>query len=134
MTPELPRRAVLIGAAAVPLAACGQAAKTEAPPKPTPGQALATAAEVPVGSGVVADGTLITQPTAGVFKGFVARCTHAGCALSTVTDGKAVCPCHGSAFGLDGEVLRGPATQALRARAVAVRDGQIVVATGDATS
>lgn len=128
---DVDRRTVLgaaaAGVAAVSLTACSKAEKPESPATPAPGQSLAAAAEIPVGSGVVADGTLITQPTAGVFKGFVARCTHAGCALSTVTDGKAVCPCHGSAFGLDGEVLRGPATEALPTRAVTVRDGQIVV-------
>ena len=128
MTTDLPRRAVLIGAAAVPLAACGKSAETQATQTPAPGQPLAAAADVPVGSGIVADGTLITQVETGVFKGFVARCTHAGCALSTITDGEAVCPCHGSAFGLDGQVLRGPATTPLRSRPVVLRDGQIVVA------
>lgn len=127
MTIDLPRRAVLIGAAAVPLAACGTSPEPRAAQTPAPGQPLAATVDVPVGSGIVADGTLITQAEPGVFKGFVARCTHAGCALSKITDGEAVCPCHGSAFGLDGQVLRGPATKPLPSRPVVVRGGQIVV-------
>lgn len=124
---ELSRRAALIAAAVAPVAACGpNPAGAPRTPPPAPGQKIVAAAGVPVGSGVIADGTLVTQPTAGVFKGFVARCTHAGCALSKVINGAAVCPCHGSAFGLDGEVLRGPAQEGLRARAVSVRGTEIV--------
>ena len=126
---ELSRRTALIGAAAVPLAACGPRPENpRIPNPPTPGANIVAVAEVPVGSGVVVDGTLVTQPTAGVFKGFIARCTHAGCALSKVVDGALACPCHGSSFGLDGQVLRGPAEQALRTRAVSVRGSEIVAA------
>ena len=125
--PDVTRRTILIGvAAAAPLAACSKPATVSGPPAPTSGQPLTAVADVPVGSGTIAGGTLITQPTAGVFKGFVARCTHAGCALTTVKDGAALCPCHGSAFGLDGEVLRGPAMAPLTPRAVTVRGGEVV--------
>jgi Rieske Fe-S protein len=126
---EVPRRSVLIGAAlgplAGPLAGCGQAGKVPKSPPPSAGQVLTPAADVPVGAAKIVDGTLITQPTAGVFKGFVARCTHAGCALA-VKDGGIECPCHGSKFELDGAVARGPATEPLAARAVTVRGGEIV--------
>ena len=126
----LPRRRVLIGAAVVPLAAAPLAAcaKTaEAPPStPAPGQPLAAVADVPVGSGTIVDGVLITQPSAGVFKAFRARCTHAGCGLSKIEDGQAVCPCHGSRFTLDGAVARGPATEPLVARAISMRGNEIV--------
>lgn len=124
---DLPRRAVLAGAAIAPLAACGNAGKTPAAAPPTTGQALSPAADVPVGSGIIVHGTLITQPTAGVFEGFVARCTHAGCSLG-LKDNVAVCPCHGSRFKLDGSVDRGPATEPLAPRAVTVSNGEIVVA------
>lgn len=70
--------------------------------------------------------TVVTQPTAGVFEGFVARCTHAGCKLSTVTDGTLDCPCHGSRFGLDGAVLRGPAVTPLAQVPVKVAGGNVV--------
>lgn len=125
---EVTRRTVLIGAAAAaPLAACaGQKPPPPMPPPPAPGQALTPVADVPVGSGTIVDGTFVTQPTAGVFKGFVAQCTHAGCGLNRVIDGVAVCPCHSSSFGLDGEVVRGPAFAPLKPRAVTVRGNEIV--------
>ena len=126
---DLPRRSVLIGAAlapiAAPLTACGKTdnAPTSAPP--TPGQVLTTTGEVPVGEAAIVDGTLITQPSPGVYKGFVARCTHAGCALTLKNSG-IECPCHGSRFKLDGGVQRGPATEPLVARPVTVNGAEIV--------
>jgi nitrite reductase/ring-hydroxylating ferredoxin subunit/uncharacterized membrane protein len=40
------------------------------------------------------------------------RCSHRGCALheGTLENDTIVCPCHGSTFGLDGSLLKGPAT------------------------
>lgn len=124
---DVTRRTILLGAAAAPLVGCAKAGEVPLGPPPAPGQVLTAVADVPVGSGTIVDGTLVTQPTDGVFKGFAARCTHAGCALSTVVDGAAVCACHGSRFGMDGEVLRGPAVEPLAPRPVTVRNGEIVV-------
>ncbi|MBU3706342.1 MAG: Rieske (2Fe-2S) protein [Mycobacterium sp.] len=121
----LPRRSVLLGAAVAPLAACAAPDKTP-PPTPAAGAPLVAVADVPVGSGTIVDGTMVTQPSAGVFKAFKARCTHAGCALTTIVDGAAECRCHGSKFNLDGSVARGPATEPLAARAVVVRGNEIV--------
>ncbi|BBY60053.1 QcrA and Rieske domain-containing protein [Mycolicibacterium sarraceniae] len=125
---DLPRRTVLIGAAIAPIAACNTNTGdlTTAPTSMAPGQVLAATADIPVGSGKVVGDTVITQPTAGVFDGFVARCTHAGCALPAVTDGTLNCPCHGSQFGLDGAVLRGPAVEPLVAVAVKVQGPDVV--------
>ncbi|MEN4474270.1 Rieske (2Fe-2S) protein [Mycolicibacterium cosmeticum] len=87
---------------------------------------LATTSQVPVGSGVIVDDVVLTQPTAGVFKGLSTVCPHAGCAVSSVADGKITCPCHGSTFGLDGAVLKGPATKPLAAVPVSVHGQDIV--------
>ncbi|AKK27121.1 ubiquinol-cytochrome c reductase iron-sulfur subunit [Mycobacterium sp. EPa45] len=124
----LPRRTILIGAAVAPIAACNfNTGELIAPPTiAAPGQVLAATADIPVGSGKVVGDTVVTQPTAGVFDSFVARCTHAGCTLSSVTDGTLDCPCHGSRFGLDGAVLRGPAVTPLTPVAVKVDGGNVV--------
>ena len=77
------------------------------------GPATVKAADVPVGGGTVVDGTnfVITQPTKGIFKGFVRVCPHAGCQVDEVRDGAILCPCHGSKFAItDGHVTQGPAT------------------------
>ncbi|MGE0220083.1 ubiquinol-cytochrome c reductase iron-sulfur subunit [Mycolicibacterium sp.] len=86
---------------------------------------IAATADVPVGSGVIVDDIVLTQPTAGDFRAFSAVCTHAGCTLAGVADGTINCPCHGSRFNLDGTVATGPAKRPLEGKAVAVNEGVI---------
>ncbi len=45
---------------------------------------------------------------------FSERCTHLGCKITRAEQGNLVCPCHGSAYAPDGQVLRGPASQGLK--------------------
>jgi len=45
---------------------------------------------------------------------FSTSCTHLGCRIKQIENGKFICPCHGSEFNLQGEVLKGPATKPLR--------------------
>ncbi|WP_329181415.1 Rieske (2Fe-2S) protein [Streptomyces sp. NBC_01477] len=93
--------------------------------------ALGKTADIPVGGGkVFADQkVVVTQPTAGDFKGFSAVCTHQGCTVSDVSDGMINCHCHGSRFHVaDGSVAHGPATSALPAKSVAVSGDTVSLA------
>ena len=141
---HVPRQHVIRGAGLVltagALAACGDggdkqadkpAASSEAvttpPAAAASGGAIAKTADVPVGSGVIVDDVVVTQPTAGVFKGFSSSCTHKGCAVNKVADGTIDCPCHGSKFNLDGTVAKGPASKPLESKAVSVQGDSIVL-------
>lgn len=55
------------------------------------------------------------------------RCSHRGCALheGTLMGETIVCPCHGSTFGLDGSIVKGPATSPQPAFDVRVHEGKI---------
>jgi cytochrome b6-f complex iron-sulfur subunit len=62
----------------------------------------------------------------------VAICTHLGCVPPwRQSEGLFHCPCHGSKFSVEGDVLRGPAREPLyRAPVELTEDGQIRVGTG----
>jgi Rieske Fe-S protein len=138
------RRTVLRGAgasaAALALAACGGGSSggTSAGSGSTPttsssggggSAAIAKTSEIPVGGGMVFAGrnVVVTQPTAGTFKGFSATCTHMGCKVEGVQAGKIVCPCHGSMYSItDGSVQGGPAPRPLPPVAVKVEGDSIV--------
>jgi Rieske Fe-S protein len=53
-------------------------------------------------------------------------CTHLGCIVKPGPDGFE-CPCHGSRFGPDGTVVKGPAPTPLPWRKVAQSGGLCVV-------
>ncbi len=73
-----------------------------------------------------ADELVVTQPTAGTFKAFSAICTHQGCLVASVADGKIVCDCHHSTFSIsDGSPDSGPASSPLPEVSVQVADGQV---------
>jgi len=81
--------------------------------------ALAATSAIPVGGGKIfaAQTTVVTQPTAGEFKVFSAVCTHMGCIVNQIADGRIDCPCHGSEYSItDGAVLAGPAPKPLPAK------------------
>ena len=56
---------------------------------------------------------LLIRETRG-FSALSLICPHLGCTVDPQPDGFA-CPCHGSRFGLQGQVVRGPAGKALPA-------------------
>jgi Rieske Fe-S protein len=136
------RRTIVAGAgvaaAAVALAACGGSSEDSSPsptttaagasPDAAGGSAnvIARTTDVPVGGGAIFGDVVVTQPTAGTYLGFSPVCTHQGCKCDSVRDGTINCPCHGSAFNLDGSVKQGPATEPLAARTVRVEGDSIV--------
>jgi Rieske Fe-S protein len=86
--------------------------------------------DVPVDGGtILADKqVVVTQPAKDDFKAFSAVCTHQGCTVQTITDGRITCPCHGSQFSIeDGSVVQGPATQPLPAFKASVQGGTVTV-------
>jgi nitrite reductase/ring-hydroxylating ferredoxin subunit len=66
----------------------------------------------------------------GQLHAFDDTCTHKACSLAKgKLDGTTVtCPCHGSQFDVTtGEVLRGPAQQAVRSRLVQIEGESLLV-------
>ncbi|MFF4923201.1 Rieske (2Fe-2S) protein [Kitasatospora sp. NPDC001261] len=134
-SPTASRRTVLCGAAAV-LAAGGTVAVTGCSSSSSGGSApkgpvdLGPASAVPEGGGKVfrEQKIVVTQPTAGQYKAFNARCTHAGCLVDQVKNNQIQCPCHGSRFAVtDGAVQDGPASSPLPAYTVTVEAGNLKV-------
>lgn len=129
----LSRRIVLSSAlgtaAAATLAACATGTSESSGPSPSEtseDQAtdqptaviIGMATDVPVGGGSKFKAgdieVFVTQPNAGEFRAFDARCTHAGCAVTDVVSGEILCPCHGAKYDFEsGAVLAGPAPRAL---------------------
>ena len=97
------------------------------------GEALA-ATDFPVGGGVVVASSsqgpvVVTHPTDTDYKGFNARCPHAGCTVAEVLENTIICNCHGSTFdGSTGDRLEGPAPTGLEPVAIQVSDGEIYLA------
>ena len=75
---------------------------------------LGAATDYPPGTRrVVADGQALLIHDENGLRAISLVCTHLGCLVQAEGDGFA-CPCHGSLYAAGGEVLRGPATQALQ--------------------
>lgn len=123
-----------VGAVGVPLAACTaekSGAKADGPRAGEQGPVtIGKVPDIAVGAGKVYPDSrvVVTRPSAGVYKAFDARCTHAGCLVGKIEQGVVKCPCHGSQFDVgDGSVVRGPATKALPELPARIVDGDIVV-------
>ena len=63
----------------------------------------------------------------GSFLAVGAKCTHLGCTVRPAGN-FLTCPCHGSTFNLEGEVVRGPAQKPLSRYRVEATDERIRIA------
>jgi Rieske Fe-S protein len=125
-----------VAAVAVAFAACSSsddstdtntATKSEPAPAGQSGNIVGKTSDVPVGSGALLGGVVVTQPTSGTFLAFSPVCPHKGCNCDSVTGATINCPCHGSKFNLDGSVAVGPAAAPLAAKSVTVDGDSLVV-------
>ena len=65
----------------------------------------------------------------GKYEALSAKCTHLGCTVAFQrTEDNFYCNCHGSAFGIDGRVLKGPAELPLSQYTVLFSGDSIFVA------
>lgn len=77
---------------------------------------------------LTAQKTLILRTKRG-FQALSAVCTHLGCITRWVEDqGVIACPCHGSKFRVDGDVIDGPAPKPLPQLMISLNDnGELLV-------
>ena len=68
----------------------------------------------------------VRRHASGSLTAVLAACTHRGCQPEPVGD-RLECPCHGSQFSFEGEVLAGPADRPLTRYEIVETDGEIVV-------
>src|SRR4051794_9225008 len=130
--PQSTRRGMLLGVGLVGLAgtvsACGGSKDDSSDDSKGGGSSLGKTSDIPVGGGKIfkSEKVVVTQPKQGEFKAFTAVCTHRGCTVGSVSDGKIHCPCHGSAFNVsDGSVAHGPADKPLSSKSVTVKNGEL---------
>ena len=88
------------------------------------GGEVGSAQEIAAGEGaIVRDGIhklAVYRDEQGGLHALSATCTHLGCIVHwNAAERSWDCPCHGSRFSTDGEVLHGPAASALEARTLA---------------
>lgn len=77
-------------------------------------------------AGVPSNGALIFKKSETEFLVFDRTCTHQACQIGGFnSQGISSCPCHGSQFNTDGNVVNGPASNALR-KYSAVLSGNIL--------
>lgn len=68
----------------------------------------------------------------GSFLAIWQKCTHLGCSVPFVeAEDQFHCPCHGSLYNRNGDVMGGPAPRPLDFFPVEIKDGEVFVDTGN---
>lgn len=139
---EITRRKVLMALGGGAVAAAGLGASVTGLQFMRPNVLFEPATRFPVGRpDEIAPGSVLAMPKQKVFvvrgaEGVYAMssvCTHLGCIIQYrkaqgQTEGF-FCPCHGSAFSIDGKVVGGPAPRPLDRVEVKLEGGKLVVDT-----
>ncbi len=122
LKPEEPTRRDVLGIASTVAAGCALAACVAGMallpmprllPEPSARFRLGRPDEFPAGTErVFTERNVLVVASERGLAAISLECTHLGCIVSK-DDGGFTCPCHGSRFGLDGSVARGPAPKAL---------------------
>jgi len=122
--------AALAGAAGLGAAACGtEGSGKKVSPTPTAPVDLGSADAVPAGGAKIyrEDRVVVSRTAEDQYTAFSAVCTHRGCVVDSVENGKISCPCHGSVFDArTGKVLQGPAVAPLPSVPVRTKGGKLV--------
>jgi Rieske Fe-S protein len=71
---------------------------------------------------------LLARTGASEFSAIEAVCTHEGCTITGAAGDIYVCPCHGSRYNRNGQVVNGPAKSSLRQYATSMTDGVVTIA------
>ena len=71
---------------------------------------------------------LLARTSASAFTAVEAVCTHEGCTITGAAGDIYVCPCHGSRYNRNGQVVEGPAKSSLRQHATTMTDGVVTIA------
>jgi Rieske Fe-S protein len=70
----------------------------------------------------------VAHTTQNTFVALSAICTHQDCIINLFGNQSYVCPCHGSTFGVNGNVLSGPAPAPLHEYPTQFSGGVLTIA------
>lgn len=75
------------------------------------------------------DAVFLRRMSEDEYQALSMECMHLGCAVR-LEGSRFRCPCHGSAYGLDGTVMNGPAKEPLERLSVVVEGNELVIGEG----
>ena len=121
---------LVLGASSLSVQACGGIAYLA--PATAPGRLMVDRAQMDDAGEAFVQAPGMSRPiyvrraSSGEVVALLASCTHNGCQPAPV-GGRLVCPCHGSEFSLEGEVLQGPASRPLTRYEVTAEGEDVVI-------